>query len=305
MGLTLLATVLLFASPKASHACAVCGAADKTLPAKGEEVAFAGRARVTLDGRAAGFAARYTELRVTEMRLEPGVAFALSEDVLLSADVPVLRRTLDRGRVWEPGAGSQGDRAASGPREEHVVLGDASARVSYLATRSRVTRLSLFGGLKAPTAPLERDPSTGAFIPTDLQPGCGAIVPSIGATYTWTISPLISTWASASFLMPVSVRSGPHPGDSLRGSITMQLQPAQVFAARASVHARLDQSGSIDGGMSDGQSGGGALFVAPELVASPVGDLVISAGASFPALQSTRGHRVTTPIALVGIGYDF
>ena len=36
-------------------ACAVCGAGERTLPANGNELAFAGRLRATVDARAAAF----------------------------------------------------------------------------------------------------------------------------------------------------------------------------------------------------------------------------------------------------------
>ncbi|MBX3263536.1 MAG: hypothetical protein KF782_27945 [Labilithrix sp.] len=289
---TLLSVVLALAlAPRRAAACAVCGAADKTLAARGEELPFAGRVRATLDGRAAAFAARHAPLRVFELRLVPGAAIALDEDVLFSVDLPLLRRSLMTG----------GEGAAPPIAADRAALGDAEARASYVAYRTRSRRLSFHGGAKAPTAPVERD-AAGRLVATDLQPGCGSIVPAVGATYAVT-GPLLTFWTSASFLMPVSVRGGPHPGDSLRASATAQLQPRRVFAARASVHGRLDAAGDVDDRV-DPRSGGASVFVAPELVVSPIDDLVVSVGAAFPLVQETRGHRVSAPIALVGLGLD-
>jgi hypothetical protein len=284
---SLLVAILPAFVAREARACAVCGAADKTLPARGEEIAFTGRVRATLDGRAAGFAARHVPLRIVELRLVPGASVALGEDVLASVDVPLLRRSL---ALRDAGA------------MDRLSLGDAEARVSFVAWRTSTRRLSFSGGAKAPTAPLERD-ADGRAVPTDLQPGCGSVVPMVSGTYTITGS-LLSFWSSVSLLMPVSVRPGPHPGDSLRASVTTQIQPTRTFAMRASVNGRLDAAGDIDGQV-DAHSGGASVFVAPELVASPIGDLVVSAGAAFPLIQETRGHRVTAPIALVGIGWDF
>lgn len=281
----LLATVV--SAPRDAAACAVCGAADKTLPVRGEEVPFAGRARLTLEGRGAAFAARVAPLRISELRLVPGAAVALNEDVLLSAEVPLLRRSLASADHAEP--------------SERLSLGDAEARALYVASRTRTRRLAFHGAMKAPTAPLERY-AGGRPVPTDLQPGCGAIVPQVGVTYTIAGS-IFSTWASASLLMPVSVRSGPHPGDSLRASMTAQVQPASVFALRLAANGRLDAAGDVDGRV-DARSGGAAVFLAPELVASPLRDLVVSVGAAIPVVQETRGHRVVAPIALLGLGLD-
>jgi len=61
----LLPLFLLLFAPKIAEACAVCGAADTTMPASGNEIAYEGRLRATVDGRAAGFAARYQPVRLT------------------------------------------------------------------------------------------------------------------------------------------------------------------------------------------------------------------------------------------------
>lgn len=82
-----LLTSLLFA-------CAVCGAAEKTLPANGAEVPFDGRKRATLELRAAAFASNDGSLRVAELRAQPGVAAAIGRSTLVGADVPLLRRSL-------------------------------------------------------------------------------------------------------------------------------------------------------------------------------------------------------------------
>lgn len=287
----LVAIVMLALVKRDALACAVCGAADKTLPVRGEEIAFAGRMRATVDVRVAAFAERGGPLRILEGRVVPGAAIAVGDDLLLAADVPLLRRRLSgstvAGRVVE---------------DDRLSLGDVEVRASYVALRTPTRRLSFHGGSKAPTAPLERD-AGGRWVPTDLQPGCGAIVPVVGATYTMTGS-MFAFWTNASFLMPMSVRSGPHPGDSLRAAMTFQVQPLRVFAARAGVHGRLDSAGDIDGQV-DRSSGGASVFVTPELVVSPIPDLLVSAGAALPLVQETRGHRVTAPILLAGVGYDF
>lgn len=282
----LLVTVLLALSPRIASACAVCGAADRTLPLRGEEVAFAGRVRATLDARLSSFAARQAPLTVAEQRLVPGLTLAVSDDVLVAADVPLLRRALSREDAVV----------------ERFVLGDAEARVSYVASRSSSRRVSFFAGAKAPTSPLERD-AFGQPVPTDLQPGCGSVVPMVGATYTVVRGP-VSLWSTASLLLPFSVRSGPHPGDSLRAALVGQLQPWRSFAVRASVNGRIDSVGAV-GERADPASGGMSAFVVPELVVSPIDDLVVSAGAAVPVLQETRGYRVTAPIAMASVGWDF
>jgi hypothetical protein len=51
--------------------------------------------------------------------------------------------------------------------------------------------------------------------------------------------------------------------------------------------------------------GGASVHVAPEIVLSPTGDVVVSAGASFPLVQEMRGYRATAPVLLASVGVDF
>jgi len=275
-------------------ACAVCGAGEKTLPTNGAEVAFAGRKRATLELRAASFETTDRALRVAELRAEPGLAMALGPSTILAAEVPVLRRSLALEATHAPSATSA------------TIPGDAELRVAHTAWKSApalvTQRLTISAGTKLPTAPLEHDPS-GALVPPDLQPGCGSIVPIVGLSYAWTSS-LWSAWTSASLLFPVEVRSGSHPGDSLRASFTLQLQPARVLATRLGVFGRLDSTGELDGAPVK-ESGGASVYVAPEIALSPTQDVVISAGAAFPAVQAMRGYHATSPVLLASIGVDF
>jgi len=283
-------------------ACAVCGAGEKTLPSNGAEVAFAGRKRATLELRAASFETTDHALRVVELRAEPGLAMAVGPATILAADVPVLRRSL----ALEERAPASPLPSLAPTRSNATSLGDVELRAAHTAWRSApgvvTERLTISAGVKLPTAPLERDPS-GALVHPDLQPGCGSIVPLVGMSYAWTSS-LWSAWTSASLLFPVEVRAGSHPGDSLRASFTLQLQPARVLATRLGVHGRLDSTGELDGEPVK-RSGGASVFVAPELVASPTQDVVVSVGAAFPMIQEMRGYRATAPVLLASVGVDF
>jgi hypothetical protein len=279
-------------------ACAVCGAGEKTLPSNGTEVAFAGRKRATLELRAASFETTDHALRVVELRAEPGLAMAVGSATIVAADVPVLRRSL---ALEQRVPVTPADRTSS-----TTSLGDVELRASHTAWKSApavvTERLTIAAGVKLPTAPLEHDPA-GALVHPDLQPGCGSIVPLVAISYAWTSS-FWSAWTGASLLFPVEVRAGSHPGDSLRASFTLQLQPARVLATRLGVHGRLDSTGELDGEVVR-RSGGASVFVAPELVASPTQDVVVSIGAAFPMIQEMRGYRATAPVLLASVGVDF
>jgi hypothetical protein len=287
-------------------ACAVCGAAETTLPSNGTEVPFEGRKRATLDLRAASFETSDRALRVVELRAQPGLAMAVGTTTLLDAEVPLLRRTLALDAPAARPLGPLGASRQAPDRTSTTMLGDVELRATHTAWRSApapvTRRFSISAGVKLPTAPLEHDPA-GALVGPDLQPGCGAIVPVVSISHGWR-APLWSAWTSASLLLPVAVREDSHAGDSLRASVTMQLQPSRILATRLGVHGRLDGTGELAGEVVR-RSGGAAVNVAPEIVLSPVGDVVASFGASFPVVQAMRGYRMTAPVLLASVGVDF
>lgn len=182
-----------------AFACAVCGAAEKTLPANGSEIAFEGRKRATLDLRAASFETRDRSLQVVELRAQPGVAMTFGASTLFAVEVPLLRRTLSldasaapRPVVGTPAgpapgsSGSPGSRSTGGVTNgatldtTAMMLGDVELRAAHTPWRSEpgtfTRRFTITAGTKLPTAPLERDPG-GALVHPDLQPGCGSVVP--------------------------------------------------------------------------------------------------------------------------------
>lgn len=257
--------------------CAVCGASDPTLPVAGAESPFKNRIRVTTDARAASFRAIENSTRVDEARMELWPSWSPGSDFTISAGIPVVYRNPD------------------------VMMGDVEARATMMLWQAKPSpvrqRLSAFAGFKFPTAPLLLN------IPTDLQPGCGSIVTLVGGFYTvgrgmWTMI------SSAQILLPTPVRDGPHPGTSFRAGLVGQYQPSKYFGLRLGAQGRYDTSGAING-LSDPHSGGAVLFVVPEVVISPVKDLVFTAGASFPAAQDLKGYRVIGPVALLSASYDF
>jgi hypothetical protein len=257
--------------------CAVCGASDPTLPVAGAESPFKNRIRVTSDVRAASFRAIQDSTRVDEARAELWPSWSPVSDFTISAGIPI---------VW---------------RNPETMLGDVEARATTMVWQAKPApvrqRLSVWAGFKFPTAPLL------IGVPTDLQPGCGSIVTMAGGFYTFGRG-MWSMISSAHVLLPTPVRDGPHPGTSFRAGVIGQFQPSKYFGVRLGAQGRYDTSGSI-GGASDPYSGGAVLFVVPEVVVSPVNDLVLTAGASFPAAQDLKGYRVLGPVALAGVSYDF
>jgi hypothetical protein len=263
--------------------------------APGNERAFAGRLRATLDARTGGASAADPDgasVDVVDRRLEGTVAWAPSSTLLLSLAVPLLDRTI----------------TSRGQEVDQASLGDVEARAQMEAWADRYAsvrrRLVLFVGTKVPTAPLQADAS-GALLPSVLQPGCSSIVPILGAAYVASRAPW-SWMASGTILLPFVVRdAAPHAGDSLRASFVGQWQPVRWLGARGGVQGRLDGGGLLADGESDPNSGGFVGYLSADALVSPASDLVLSLGGMVPIVQAWRGDHHEEPILAASAAYDF
>lgn len=277
---------------RTASACASCAAGDPAITASGSERPFESRKRISLDLRATH--ARAADVDVSEERLELRADFAVTPSILMTAALPLLARSI---------------RNRDGASSREIRLGDAELRASSIVADtgfSSVRRMLLvFGGSKFPTAPLQTD-ARGAPLPVALQPGCGSLVPILGASFVLTSSPLTFV-ASTSIYLPFSAREGPHAGDSWRTSLTLQYQPARsTIGTRFGISSRVDQPGTIaDGESVDPNSGGLVGYASGEVLMTPVTDVVLSTGFFAPAIQVLRGSERESTIALVTASYDF
>jgi hypothetical protein len=281
----------VLSSSRQAGACAVCAAGDPSLAPSAAEVPFRNRVSVATDLRVASFLGTApSAVAVGEPRLDLRASWAPAERWSLAVLVPLVHRSL----------------AVAGDGRDVASLGDVDLRLRGQVFRSPPSRLRarvlVFGGAKLPTAPTQSDP-LGRPLPVDLQPGCASVVPLVGLTVSLRTGPW-SVDTSAEVLLPFAVRDDPHPGRSLRGAVVAQVQPTKAVAARLGAQLRWDGEGAV-GVRSEPRSGGVALYVTPEIVLRPVGDLVLSVGAAFPAAQELRGYRVTAPVALATLSVDF
>lgn len=291
--LAVAAALLAFTTARAAAACAVCGAGDPTLNAAGTEKPYAGRLRLSADARLGGArvgAAGAGLFELREHRLDLVLAYAPIAPLFLTIDVPVLHRGVTSGGAAHSDAWSPGDV-------------DVRAKGFILrALRGRVTHeLALVGGLKLPTAIVQRD-AGGAPLPAALQPGGSSVTPLAGAAYDARRGPWFF-YASATFFVPFAVRSGAHACDVLRASASVQHQPHRAIAARLGFDARLESSAANDA-RADPNAGGFVGYVSPEILVSPKTDLVLVVGARFPVVQALRGLHREGPIVSIGAAYD-
>lgn len=293
LGRVLLVLALL-GSARTAHACAACGCGDPTLVAAGTEQPFAGRFRVSFEGRyrtdSVGEPGR-DEIQIREARGDFGVAWAPVDWLFLLASVPLVYRNITETNL--------ATESSWGP-------GDAEIRAKAYVYRDRPLAprwlVGVFAGLKLPTAPFHDD-SNGELLPLEAQAGTGSwdllLGPSLSFFDSW-----FSLYASLQGSLPFVTRDDVKPGAALRSTIAPQAQLFQALALRAIVETRLDAPSEVSG-ESDPDSGGFVLFAGGDVLVSPILDLVLSAGVRVPAVQALRGFHDEGPVFVLTTSYDF
>ncbi len=270
------ALALLSTTPAAARACATCGCGDPTLTVMGAEPPLAGRVRL------------YTQLRyrwdtlgegaaLHEGQLDLGASWAPADGVTLSATMPVVLRATS----WV----NHGHATTIGP-------GDLELRSRFVLLRDRgfapAHLLGLHVGLKLPTS-LDQVRADGTRLPVDAQTGSGTVDPLLGLFYAHFADPW-SVFASAIVSVPLAGRYDEAPGPSLRANVAVQHRFDRHVTLRGGVDARLDAPARI-GDRTDPRSEHVVLFVSPDLLWSPVGDLVLVLGVRIPTLQISEQGR--------------
>ena len=129
-----------------------------------------------------------------------------------------------------------------------------------------------------------------------------AVTPLAGLSYDVRRGPWM-LYTSLTFFVPFAVRSGAHACDVLRASTSVQAQPHRRVATRLGFDVRLESSAAGDK-QSDPNAGGFIGYLSPEVVVSPMTDLLVIAGARFPVVQALRGDHREDAIASLGVAYD-
>lgn len=295
------ALVLGLLHAEAALACAACACGDPTLTVAGTEKPFAGRLRLALELQHRTDAVgreRVNRIELSEQRLELGVAWAPVEWLALSARLPVIRREVSFVNL---------------ERDLRTRPGDLEVRAQLFALRreglSQRHVLAAHFGLGLPLAPAERD-ERGALLATELQPGTGSIDPLVGLSWSFFARPY-SVYASTTLYVPTAdlrAEEGeagalPRRGLSLRSSLAGQWDLAASFGVRLSLDTRLEQAAQL-GGEAEPDSGGFITFASPELVISPVTDLVLRLAIRLPVLDGLVGDHDEGPMLFAGAAYD-
>jgi hypothetical protein len=280
--------------PAAGWACASCGCGDPTLLSMGVEQPFGGRFRMYSEGQ------YRTEISGTpqdggssieEWSLNFGASYSFSRAIALSLTVPVLFRTMDGFDL---------------STTHSTNLGDVEAIAKFVLWRDREFSsrhlFSLLGGVRFPTAPLQRD-SNGVPLSTDIQSGPGSWWGIAGLSYYGRLGGPWSIYGSVLAYVPTEGREGLKPGATGRGTLWLQLQPWSWLSLRVGSDARLDGVWH-ENGVVQPDTGGFIAFFSPAVLISPSTDWVIQLAAKVPVLNHLTGVHTEGTYASLSLVVD-
>ncbi|AKU95470.1 hypothetical protein AKJ09_02134 [Labilithrix luteola] len=276
-------------------ACATCGCGDPTLTAMGAEKPFRDRLRVSLDARHRTDdigEPGVDEIRLRETRLDAQLAWAPSDRLFLMGTFPALHRTI---------------RYVNEGETRTTAMGDVELRAkAFVATDRDFAPRHLYAitaGLKIPTAPRQRSETDGTYLPIEAQPGTGSWDPLLGMSYAFFARPW-SFYASVQGSMPLRGTSEFRASPSLRTTTSAQYQLSSALALRLGVDTRLDAR-SYEDGRPERDSSGFIGFVSPEVIVSPLMDLLVVVSVRLPVVQALAGYHHEGAVLGLGFAYDF
>ena len=278
---------------RSGAACGTCGCGDATLTALGSEKPYQNRVRTSLELRYRSEEigrANVDRISMREARADAHLAWAPHERAFIALSAPLVHRTVGYVNEAESVVTGVGDVAL---RVKAFVAQDSPAFPRHL--------LAVVFGLSVPTAAMQRD-SEGALLPMEMQIGTGSWDPALGVSYAYFPRPW-SFYSSVQGSSPLRDTATFRASPSLRASLSLQRQFSLRFAARLSVDTRLDAK-AFENGQSERDSGGLVGFVSPELLLSPMPDVLLGLSARLPVAQALAGYHREGPIWGAVVSYD-
>jgi len=277
-----------------AQACATCGCGDPTLLSIGVEQPFGGRVRAFSEGQYRTESSGTPQTGGTalaEWALNLGGSYAFSSRWALSLKVPVLFRTLE---------------SADLSRDHSTNLGDVEALAKVVLWRDREFSarhlFSLLGGMRFPTAPLQRLPD-GTVLGSDIQAGPGAWWFIGGVSYYARLGGPWSAYASVLAYLPTKGREGLEPAPTGRATVYGQAQPWPWLSIRLGTDMRLDGVWHENGVVSP-DTGGFIAFLSPAVLLSPATDWVIQLAARIPVINALEGAHTEGTSASISLVVD-
>jgi Putative MetA-pathway of phenol degradation len=287
---------LLMLAFKAGNAlaCATCLCGDPTITTMGTEKPFAGRTRMSIEyltrGETVGVPA-VSEHVIDEQRLTYSLSYAINEQWIIAASMPVITKQVNRFDLTQQQASGLGDM-------------DLTAR-AFIGTDNRFPVRQLWGlqfGLRVPTSSEQQ--VDGQSIDFDAQPGAGATIPSIGAWYGYYRTPWF-LYASATYQHATSEGyQGYQAGDVLLLTGMTQYAIHPKLALQLSVDARWKAQDKY-ADVRDGDSGGTLVMASPGMAWTMYDDLIMNISYQVPLIENVHGRQEEAATFRIGVLYDF
>jgi hypothetical protein len=275
-------------------ACPVCSIGDPTLTAIGTEAPSQGRFRASIDlgHRTDTVGTPYVdELHLSEQRLSLQSSWAVTDWMVLLTTMPFVRRRVRYANYSEMDVWGVGDLQF---RAKMFVYQDRRFRPRHL--------VSLLAGISLPTAPLERNQG-GDFLPMELQPGTGSVMPLTGAMYTYFRFPW-SAYVTAQLNIPTVNPEDFRASTSLKTTTAVQYQLTQELALRPGIDTRYDTP-ATQAGVNEPDSGGFIAFASMEVLVSLTMEWMMYGAARIPVINALWGRHEEGPVLSLGVAYDF
>lgn len=218
---------------------------------------------------------------VYERRLESKIEVSPIPEVRVGVGVPVLFRTLEL---------SDEVRSAN-------VLGDVELVGRFRLFEARggaAHHVWLTSFVKFPTAPIQLD-LEGDALPSNLQPGCSSVVPSVGAQYVFG-QPLWQVVLGGAIALPFAVREAPHRGALTNLVANVVVTPWEALQLSAGMKWLLEATGDDGTGEGEVSSGGLTGYAAVAIDVDVLDHLRAGASLDVPVVEALRGDQSPTPI---------
>lgn len=289
--LALVLVVLAALGPWAARARACpCQAGDPTLTGTSWGSARESRIRLSLEARwyTEGFGTRGLDRAdVEDVRLEPSLAWSVTDWLVASLVVPVAYRTVTRTNL---------------AREEHVGLGDPELRLRFTLVRDAGIRArNALGVSAAIDLPLmfETAARDGTPVSAEAMIGSGSADPSLGLWYVhsegeWTF------FGVAGWRFPTTGFGGMRMGPALDVLASLQWQPLRALAVRLGPDARLELA-EVMGAQAMADTGGFSARAGGDVVWAPARELMLTIGVRVPFVELLHGAHDLGPTVLASV----
>lgn len=259
----------------------------------GASQSFTGRVRLGVESQfrwVNSGVPRVSEIQITEQRATLEVAWAPMSQLFLLARMPFVRREVAFSDLSTATLAQIGDMEISG-------------RWNFFQDRRFRPRNIFFlsGGIELPTAPELSGPENRS-LGFEAQVGSGSFDPLVGLGHIYSKDRL-SIYTNTRWLLPTDGRFGARSGIAFLASSMLQGQLHSQWAVRGGVDLRWE-SPIVDDGLEDPHSGGTGIFLTPDVIWSPLTDLVLRAAVSIPVLLDLRGEQAEGLTVRIGVVID-